>query len=37
MPRKSDSQRVTKYKLYYPNIVVAFNKKAQANTSNLLN
>ena len=34
---KGDSRRKVEYRKYYPRVVVIFNKKAQANTTNLLN
>jgi hypothetical protein len=33
---KRDSCRKAEYKEYYPSVVVIFNKKAYANTSNLI-
>ncbi len=35
-PGKGDSRRKAEYKKYHPGVVVIFNKKAWANTSNLL-
>jgi len=34
--RKGDSWRVIEYKKYHPDVVIVFNEKAWANTSNLL-
>jgi len=36
-PRLGDSRRRAKRKQYYPGVVVIFNEKAYANTSNLIN
>jgi hypothetical protein len=36
-PGKGDARRRAEYKKYYPGVVVIFNEKAWANTSNLLN
>jgi hypothetical protein len=33
---KGDSRRRTKHKKYHPSVVVIFNEKAYANTSNLI-
>jgi len=34
--KKKDSRRRTEYKEYHPNVVVIFNEKAYANTSNFI-
>ena len=36
-PRKGDARRKAEYKKHHPGVAVIFNKKAWANTSNLLN